>query len=178
MAILLFGWFYETSSTAFPTPVLLNAGFITNQFQFSCLSAVARIFWLLLLFFFFFYHIFNHFSLLQFGGKSMPCALVTSVLEMFHFHKSVSAGVVCAPQRPGTKWLKNVQGEIPYVCFCAQCACRCLLQMVCVCVFVRTCRVGFQTNSAAANYSDRKISLCLFSHQYTPPSSPPTVLLL
>lgn len=49
--------------------------------------------------------------------------------------------------------------------------------VVCLCVPARTCCAGLQTNSAAANYSDRKISLRRFSHQYAPPFSPPTVLL-
>lgn len=71
----------------------------------------------------------------------MACALVKSVLEMSHCQKSMWPRVICAPQRVGTKSLKNHCGEDPvcFLCTMSAYACRCLLQMVCVCVCAFMC---------------------------------------
>lgn len=61
------------------------------------------------------------------------------------------------------------QKNIGCVCVCAQkmWAFVYLFATDGVCMWLCTCHVGLQTNSAAANYSDRKISLSLCSHRYT-----------
>lgn len=119
-----------------------------------------------------FFFIFGGFSFLQEGEKLCCVCWWPLHLKMSHFQKSVSAGEGLHHRDWRSSSWETCRGDPECVFSCTNNVGICLPVFatdgvcVCICLWVCTCHVRLQTNSAAANYSDRKISLFLFSHQY------------